>query len=62
MPVLGLLDAFQGLRAYAGQSRPLFTEIDIAAQPPIHFRHGKEGRFIVRSGNSPRRRKRKLFL
>ena len=34
---------------------PLFLVVDIAAQPPIQFRHGQEGRFSAQSGNSPRR-------
>jgi hypothetical protein len=42
---------------------PLIAAIDIAAWPglAIYYRHGQEGRFIAKSGNSLCRGKSKFF-
>jgi hypothetical protein len=39
----------------------IFVVIDIAARPAIVFHHDQEGRFIARSGHSPRRGKRNFL-
>jgi len=40
---------------------PLIAAIDIAARPVIYYRHGYEGRFIAKRGNSPCRGKSKFL-
>ena len=41
---------------------PIFAVIDIAARPEVYYRHGEEGKFIVRSGNSARSEKAYSYI
>ena len=59
--VYRLLAGSRGFLVPIGSSGAIFAVIDSVARPAIYYRHGEEGRSIVRRGNSPRRGKRKLL-